>query len=68
MKDHDTPRHPGPFQVMGMGGWSAAIMVVFSYVALGLVDLPVAKFFLLGAVLLGAGVAILLRISRGKRP
>ena len=52
---------------MGIGGWSAAIMAVLTYVALGLVDLPVAKFFLLGAILLGVGVAILLRVSRGKR-
>jgi hypothetical protein len=35
-------------------------------VTLGLIGLPLAKFFLLGAILLGAGVAILLRVFRKK--
>ena len=66
MKDHSTPRHPGPFRFMSIGVGSAAVMVAVSFVALGLAGLPIAKFFLLGAVLMGIGVAILFRVFRKK--
>ena len=64
MKDHSTPRHPGPLRLMSIGVGSAAVMVAVSFVALGLAGLPIAKFFLLGAILLGVGVAILFRVFR----
>ena len=51
---------------MSIGVGSAAVMVAVSFVALGLAGLPIAKFFLLGAVLMGVGVAILFRVFRKK--
>jgi len=51
---------------MGIGGESAAIIVALGFVVLGLVGLPTAKFFLLAAILLGVGVAIVFRMFRKK--
>ncbi|HUK87545.1 MAG TPA: hypothetical protein VLT85_07750 [Terriglobales bacterium] len=66
MKDHSTPRHPGPFRIPSVGGESAAIIVAIGLVVLSLIGLPIAKFFWLGAVLVGAVVAILFRLLRKK--
>jgi hypothetical protein len=66
VKDHATPRHPGPFRFSGTGGEFGAIIVALGFVVMGLVGLPIAKFFLVGAILLGVGVAILFRIFRKK--
>ena len=51
---------------MRIGGETGAIIVAVSFVALGLAGLPIAKFFLAGAIVLGGGIAILLRIFRKK--
>jgi hypothetical protein len=59
MKQHDSARHPGPLRLMRAG-----IIVAVAFVVLGLVGLPIAKWFLLGAVVLGAAVAQLLRFTR----
>jgi hypothetical protein len=59
MKQYDSARHPGPLRVMRAG-----IIVAVAFVVLGLVGLPIAKWFLLGAVVLGAAVALLLRFTR----
>ncbi len=67
VKDRGTPRHPGPFRFMGIGADSTAILVALCFIALGLAGLPIAKFFLLGAILVGAGIAILFRVF-GKKP
>jgi hypothetical protein len=61
VKHHDMDRHPGPMRIMpNVGGESAAIIVAIGFVVLGLVGLPVAKFFLLGAIVVGISVAIFL--------
>ena len=67
VKDHSIPRHPGPMRFMGIGGGSAALIVAVGFVALGLVGLPLAMFFLLGAIPVGIGVAVLLHF-REKKP
>jgi hypothetical protein len=59
MKQYDSARHPGPLRVMRAG-----IIVAVAFVVLGLVGLPIAKWFLLGAVVLGAALALLLRFTR----
>jgi len=59
MKQYDSARHPGPLRAMRAG-----IIVAVAFVVLGLVGLPFAKWFLLGAVVLGAAVALLLRFAR----
>ena len=66
MKDPSPPRHPGPFRIPRVDGESAAIIVAIGFVVLALVGLPIAKFFLLGATLVGAVVAILFRVFRKK--
>ena len=58
-------RHPGPMRLMpNVGGESAAIIVAIGFVVMGLVGLPVAKFFLVGAVVLGIGLAMLFHFTR----
>ena len=59
MKQYDSARHPGPLRVMHAG-----ILVAVAFVVEGLVGLPIAKWFLPGAVVLGAAVALLLRFTR----
>ena len=66
VKHPSTPKHPGPFRIASVGGEAGAIIVAIGFVYLGLAGLPIAKSFLAGAVLLGAVVAILFRVSRKK--
>ena len=51
---------------MGIGVGSTAILVAVCFIVLGLVALPIFKFFLGGGILLGVGVAILFRALRKK--
>lgn len=53
-------------QFMRIGGESAAIIVAIGFVILGLAGLSIAKFFLLGAIVLGCGIALLLHLFRKK--
>jgi hypothetical protein len=42
----------------------AGIIVAVAFVVLGVVGLPVTKWFLLGTLVLGAAIALLLRSTR----
>ena len=64
MKDHDAPRHPGPWRVMPSDAELAGFIVAIGFIVMGVVGIPIMKFFLLGAILLGGGVALLLRFTR----
>ena len=64
MKQRDTNRHPGPFRVMQVDSEFAGLLVAVGFVVMGLVSMPIATWFLLGALLLGVGVALLLRYIR----
>ncbi len=64
MKDRDTARHPGPWRVMQVDAESAGILVAVAFVVLGVVGLPIGKWFLLGALALGALIAILLHFVK----
>jgi hypothetical protein len=66
VKDHGTPRHPGPWRVMPTDAEIAGFIVAIGFVVMGVVGIPIIKFFLFGAVLLGGAVALLLRFSRKK--
>lgn len=66
LKDHSTPPHPGPFRIPQNSGEFAAIIVAVSFVALAVAGLPIAKFFVAGAVLVGALIALLFRVLRNK--
>jgi hypothetical protein len=64
MKDHDTHRHPGPWRVMQIDSEFAGILVAVGFLLMGLVSMPIVTWFLLGALGLGGGVALLLRLTR----
>ncbi len=63
MKDHSTTPHPGPFRIPKVDAEIAGIGVAVGFVVMGVVALPIAKWFLLGAVLLGGIMAVIRRLS-----
>jgi hypothetical protein len=64
MKQHDFNKHPGPMRVMSVDAETAGFIVAIGIVALAVVSIPEAKWFLLGALFLGLGVALFLRYIR----
>ena len=64
MKYHDQKRHPGPFRIPQIDSEFAGIIVAVSFVILGLVAFPFAKWFLLGALALGIVVVVMFRCLR----
>ena len=63
MKHHDANRHPGPWRVMRVDAEFAGLLVAVGFLLMGLVSMPIAIWFLLGALVLGVVVALLLRFS-----
>jgi cell division protein FtsW (lipid II flippase) len=51
---------------MAIGTGSVAIMVAIGFVVLGLAGLPITKFFLLGAVVVGIGIATVFHFNEKK--
>jgi hypothetical protein len=67
VKNSSPPKpHPGPFRLVRIGIGAVAILIALGFVMLGLIGVPIARFFLLGAILLGAGIAILFHALRKK--
>ena len=66
MKDHGANRHPGPWRVMSVDSESAGIIVAIGFLTMGLVGIPVVRWFVLGCVALGGAVAVLLRFTPRK--
>ncbi len=64
MKTHDSDRHPGPWRVMRVDSEFAGIIVAIAFVVLGVVGLPIGRWFLLGAVLLGLVFVGLIKLLR----
>jgi len=64
MKDHDANRHPGPWRVMQVVAGVAGLIVAVGFLDMGVVSLPTVKWFVFGTLLLGGGVAVLLRLTR----
>jgi hypothetical protein len=64
MKQRDANPHPGPWRVMRVDSEFAGLLVVVGFVVMGLLSMPIATWFLLGALVLGLGVALLLRWIR----
>jgi hypothetical protein len=64
MKQRDSNRHPGPFRIMRADAEFAGFIVAIGFIVMGLIGIPIAKWFLLGAIALGGGVALLLRFTR----
>jgi len=63
MKNHDANRHPGPLRVMSVDSETAGILVAVGFLAMGLVSIPVARWFVLGCLALGGVFAVLLRFA-----
>ena len=66
MGHHDAKRHPGPWRVMQVDSELAGILVAVGFLVMGLVSMPVATGFVLGAIVLGVIVALLLRFTPKK--
>ena len=58
MKDHDANRYPGPWRVMNVDAGVAGLIVAVGFLVMGLVSLPIVKWFVLGTLLLGGGVTL----------
>jgi hypothetical protein len=63
MKTHDGNRHPGPWRVMPGDVEFAGFIVAIGFLVMGLV-IPIAKWFVLGALGFGVMVALLLRLRK----
>jgi hypothetical protein len=61
MENHEGKRHPGPWRVMRVDSEFAGLLVAVGFLVLGLVSMPLATAFVLGAIALGVVVALLLR-------
>src|SRR5437868_3099550 len=66
MKDHVANRHPGPWRVMQLDSEFAGLLVAVGFLVMGLVSMPLATGFVLGAISLGVIVALLLRFTSRK--
>jgi hypothetical protein len=64
MKHRDPSRHPGVFRVMQVDSEFAGVLIAVGFVVMGIVSLPLAKWFVLGALIFGVAVALLLRGTR----
>jgi len=60
MKDHDANRHPGLWRVMQIDSEFIGILLAFGFLVMGLVSMPIATWFFLGAIILGGVFALLL--------
>jgi hypothetical protein len=65
MRDDQKP-HPGPWRVMQVDSEFAGLLVALGFLAMGLVSMPIATGFVLGAIGLGIVVALLLRFAPKK--
>jgi len=66
MKDRDASRHPGPFRIMQVDSEIAGLLVAVGFLVMGFVSMPIATWFVLGAITLGVVVALLLRFTPKK--
>ncbi len=68
MKHRDPERHPGVWRIMQVDSEWAGVLIAAGFVLMGLVSLPIAKWFFLGAVMVGAMVALELRLTKCEPP
>jgi hypothetical protein len=62
MKHHAPIPHPGPFRIPRVDAEVAGILVAIGFVVMGVVAIPIVKWFLLGAIALGATMAVIRRM------
>lgn len=63
MENHDAKRHPGPWRLMQLDSEFAGLLLAVGFLVMGLVSMPLATGFVLGAIVLGVVVALLLRFT-----
>lgn len=63
MKQHQTDPHPGPFRIPRVDSEFAGILVAIGFVIMGVVAIPIAKWFVLGALVLGGLFAIVRHVA-----
>ena len=63
MKQHQTDPHPGPFRIPQVDSEFAGILVAVGFVIMGVVAIPIAKWFVLGALVLGGLFAIVRHVA-----
>ncbi len=68
MKDHAPTPHPGPYRIPRINSEGAGIIIAIGFVVMGLVGVPIAKWFLIAGIVLGIGVALFLRHARKHPP
>lgn len=64
MQFRHPARHPGPFRFIQVDSEAAGILVAVGFVVMAVVGIPIAKWFVLGAALMGVSVALLLRFTK----
>jgi hypothetical protein len=65
MRDDKKP-HPGLWRVMQVDSEFVGLLVAVGFLVMGLVSMPIARWFVLGAIALGVVVALLLRFTPKK--
>jgi hypothetical protein len=68
MKHRDPTRHPGILRVMQVDSELTGILTAAGFVFMGLVSVPIAKWFFLGAIPVGVLVALLFRWTKRDTP
>src|SRR5215472_1141227 len=68
MQHRDPERHPGVWRIMQVDSEWAGVLIAAGFVLMGLVSLPIAKWFFLGAVMVGVMVALVLRGTKSEPP
>jgi hypothetical protein len=65
MRDDEKP-HPGLWRVMQVDSGFVGLLVAVGFLVMGLVSVPIAIGFVLGAIALGIAVAMLLQFTPRK--
>jgi len=63
MKDRETKPHHGPWRFIPVDSGGIGILIAVSFLVMGFVSMPVATWFVVGAVLVGGLVALLLQFT-----
>jgi hypothetical protein len=64
IKAHETGKHPGPWKFMRVDSEFAGILIALGFVVMAFVSMPLAAWFVSGAVLIGVLVALVLSAVR----
>ena len=66
MRDRTPNPHPGPYRIMRINSESIGIIIAIGFVVMGVVGVPIAKWFLIGGSVLSIGIALVLRYLRNR--